>query len=125
VKDDDYLPETLAPFDIQAVLRRTNGKPRFVRKMMLSFRNQYAHAGTDLRQLIGEGKMEEAERFAHTLKGIARTLEAPELGDAAFAVENALRSGDVPYAEPLIERMEGMLAPAIVAAASLELNYPC
>ena len=80
VHDDDYLPEKLAPFDIQAVLRRTNGKPRLVRKMMLSFRNQYAHAGTELRQLIDQGKMEEAQRFAHTLKGIARTLEAAELG---------------------------------------------
>jgi two-component system sensor histidine kinase/response regulator len=122
VQGDDYLPEKLAPFDIQAVLRRTNGKPRLVRKMMLSFRNQYAHAGTDLRQLIDEGKMEEAQRFAHTLKGIARTLEAAELGDAAFAVETALRSGDVPYAEPLIERMEKMLTTAIVAAASLETD---
>jgi two-component system, sensor histidine kinase and response regulator len=120
VLDDSYLPEKLAPFDIQAVLRRTNGKPRLVRKLMLSFCNQYAHAGSDLRQLIGAGKTEEAQRLAHTLKGIAKTLEAAELGNAAFAVENALRSGDAPYAEPLIEHMEKMLAPAIIAAASLE-----
>jgi two-component system, sensor histidine kinase and response regulator len=121
-QDDDYLPEKLAPFDIQALMGRTNGKPKLVRKMMLSFREQYAHAGTDLRQLIHDGKTEEAERFAHTLKGIARTLEAAELGDAAFAVENALRSGDGPYAEPLIERMDKVLAPAILAAASLEIT---
>jgi CheY-like chemotaxis protein len=120
VQDDDYLPEKLAPFDIQAALRRTNGKPKLLRKMMLSFRKQFAHAGTDLRQLIIEGKREDAERLAHTLNGVARTLEAAELGDAAFAVENALRSGDVANMEPLIERMEKMLAPAIVAAASLD-----
>jgi two-component system, sensor histidine kinase and response regulator len=120
VQGDSYLPEKLAPFDIQAVLRRTNGKPRLVRKLMLSFCNQYAHAGSDLRELIGAGKTEEAQRFAHTLKGIARTLEAAELGNAAFAVETALRLGDAPYAEPLIEHMEKMLAPAIIAAASLE-----
>jgi two-component system sensor histidine kinase/response regulator len=121
-RDDDYIPEELEPFDIQAALRRTNGKPRLVRKMMLSFRNQFAHATTDLRQLIHEGKREEAERLAHTLKGVARTLEAPELGDAAFAVENALRSEDVSNLEPLIENMGRMLTPAIVAAASLEVK---
>jgi CheY-like chemotaxis protein len=120
VQDDDYLPEKLAPFDIQAALRRTNGKPKLLRKMMLSFRKQFAHAGTDLRQLIIEGKREDAERLAHTLNGVARTLEAAELGDAAFAVENALRSGDVANMEPLTESMEKLLAPAIVAAASLD-----
>jgi HPt (histidine-containing phosphotransfer) domain-containing protein len=99
-----------------------NGKPRLVRKMMLSFRNQYAHAGTDLRQLLDEGKRDEAERFAHTLKGIARTLEAAELGEAAFAVENAIRSGGEPNVEPLVESMERMLAPAIIAAASLDAS---
>jgi HPt (histidine-containing phosphotransfer) domain-containing protein len=88
--------------------------------MMLSFCNQYAHAGTDLRQLIDEGKRDEAERLAHTLKGVARTLEAAELGEAAFAVENAIRFGDAPDLEPLIASMEKLLAPAITAAASLE-----
>jgi two-component system sensor histidine kinase/response regulator len=103
VQDDDYLPEKLPPFDIQAVLRRTNGKARLVRKMMLSFRDQFAHTGTDLRQLMIEAKWEDAERLAHTLK------RAADLGDTAFAVENALRFGEVCYAEPLIECLETMI----------------
>jgi hypothetical protein len=37
-------------------------------------------------------------------------------------VENALRSGDLSHAELLIEGMDKRLAPAIVAAASLEVN---
>ena len=84
VQDDSFMPDDLAPFDIQAVLRRTNGKPKLVRKMMRSFCHQFAHAGTDLRRLIDEGKRDEAGRLAHTLKGVARTLEACELGDAAL-----------------------------------------
>jgi two-component system sensor histidine kinase/response regulator len=118
--DDLSIPAVLAPFDIQAALRRTNGKPKLLRKMMLSFCNQYAHAATDLRQLIHEGKREEAERLAHSLKGIARTLEATGLGEAAFAVEKALRSGDAPDVESLVGSMEKMLIPAIKAAASLD-----
>jgi two-component system sensor histidine kinase/response regulator len=122
VHDDSYMPNELAPFDIQAVLKRTNGKPKLVRKLMRNFCNQFAHAGTDLRQLIDEGKREEAGRVAHTLKGVARTLEARELGDAAFAIENALRSSGVANVEPLIEVMEKTLAPAIIAAASLDAS---
>jgi HPt (histidine-containing phosphotransfer) domain-containing protein len=88
--------------------------------MMLSFCNQYTHAAADLRQLIHEGKREEAERLAHSLKGVARTLEAAELGDAASAVENALRFNDPSGAESVIDSMEKLLAPAIIAAASLD-----
>jgi two-component system sensor histidine kinase/response regulator len=120
VQDDLSMPAVLAPFDIQAALRRTNGKPRLLRKMMLSFCNQYTHAAADLRQLIHEGKREEAERLAHSLKGVARTLEAAELGDAASAVENALRFNDPSGAESVIDSMEKLLAPAIIAAASLD-----
>jgi two-component system sensor histidine kinase/response regulator len=122
VQADSYMPDELPPFDIQAVLKRANGKSKLVRKMMHSFCNQFTHAGTDLRELINEGKREEAKRLAHTLKGVARTLEAAELGEAAFAVENALRSGDVSNVESLIGTMERMLAPAIIAAASLEVS---
>jgi HPt (histidine-containing phosphotransfer) domain-containing protein len=116
------MPDELAPFDIQAVLRRTNGKPKLVHKLMRNFCDQFAHAGMDLRQLIDEGKSEDAGRLAHTLKGVARTLEACALGEAASAIENALRSGDVSNVESLIKSMEKMLLPAIVAAASLEMN---
>jgi hypothetical protein len=86
---------------------------------MFSFCSQYAHAAADLRRLINEGKVAEAERLAHSLKGLAQTLEAADLSDAAFAVENAIRSGDGPGLEPFVERMERMLGPAIIAAASL------
>lgn len=91
--DDSCIPEELAPFDIQAALRRIGGKRELLRKTMLSFAAQYADAGSHLRQLIHAGETEEAQRLAHSLKGIARTLEAIELGDAASAIENALRGG--------------------------------
>ena len=71
---------------------------------------------------MNEGKKEEAGRLAHTLKGQARTLEAGPLGEAAYAVENAIRFRDEANLEPLIECMEKMLAPAIAAAGSLETN---
>jgi PAS domain S-box-containing protein len=117
---DDGLPEELAPFDLKAALTRTNGKPTLLRKMMLSFRNQYADAGRDLRLLVSQGKMEQAERLAHTLKGLARTLEARQLGDTAEAIEVALRTGATLELQVLINAMEQALAPAIVAASTLD-----
>ena len=37
----DDFPEQLPPFDIPAALARANGKPKLLRKMLLSFRDQY------------------------------------------------------------------------------------
>jgi len=114
------LPEELAPFDLRAALVRTNGKPMLLRKMMLSFRTLYAEAGSELRLLVSQGKMEEAERVAHSLKGSARTLEANLLGDTAEAIEVALRTGALLGLDALIDAMEMELTPAIAAAATLD-----
>ena len=116
----DSLPIHLPPFDIQAALVRTNGKPRLLRKIMFGFRDKYANAGSMLRTLIAEGRTEEAERLAHSLKGVAATLEARGLSEAAWAVELAFRSEDATDFDPLIDTVEKELSPAIAAIGSLE-----
>ena len=116
----DEIPEHLPPFDIPAALARANGKPRLLRKMLLSFRDQYKSAAAELRQQIAEGKTEEASRLAHTLKGVAATLEAKELASTAANIEHALREGLMDGMEGLIKTMEGALQPAIAAAGTLD-----
>lgn len=116
----DDLPEHLAPFNMKAALERTNGKPLLLRKMMLSFRQQYATAADDLRLLVSQGKNEEAQRLAHTLKSAARTLEASDLGDRAEAIEKAFRSGALEGLQLLFVSMEQALEPAIEAASTLD-----
>ncbi len=110
----------LPPFDIPAALARANGKPRLLRKMLLSFRDQYKGAAAELQQQITEGKREEACRLAHTLKGVAATLEAKELASTAANIEQALREGLMDGLDGLIKTMEGALEPAIAAAGTLD-----
>jgi two-component system sensor histidine kinase/response regulator len=114
------IPEHLPPFDIPAALARANGKPQLLRKMMLSFRDQYKGAAGELQQQIAEGKTEEASRLAHSLKGVAGTLEAKELASTAANIEHALRAGLMDGMEGLIKTMEGALGPAIAAAGTLD-----
>jgi two-component system, sensor histidine kinase and response regulator len=114
------IPEHLPPFDIAAALARANGKPQLLRKMMLSFRDQYKGAAGELQQQIAEGKTEEASRLAHSLKGVAGTLEAKELASTAANIEQALREGLMDGMEGLIKTMEGALEPAIAAAGTLD-----
>ena len=114
------IPEQLLPFDIQKALIRTNGKPSLLRRIMFGFRDKYKTAGLDLRELIVEGKAEDAERLAHSLRGIAATLEAKELAEAASAVECAFRSRKTEHISCLIDALDEALAPAIAAVNSMD-----
>ncbi len=116
----DDFPDQLPPFDIPAALARANGKPKLLRKMLLSFHEHYRSAASELRQLIAQGKTEEANRLAHSLQGVAATLEAKDLADAAASIENAIREGAMHGLGALIETMESTLDPAIAAVSSLD-----
>jgi two-component system, sensor histidine kinase and response regulator len=120
VSSSEEVPEHLPPFDIPAALARANGKPGLLRKMLLSFHGQYKSAAAELRRQIAEGKTEEASRLAHTLKGVAATLEAKELASTAANIEHALREGLMDGLEGLINTMESALEPAIAAAGTLD-----
>jgi diguanylate cyclase (GGDEF)-like protein len=120
VASEDELPEQLAPFDIAAALKRANGKPKLLRKMLRGFHEKYADAIPELQAELRTGRMEEANRLAHSLKGIAATLEAADLAAAAAAVEQALRENRLENLDTLIGDLDVKLRPALAAAASLE-----
>ena len=90
---EDGIPDRLPPFDIPAALLRNNGKPKLIRKLLLTFHERYANAIAELKGNLAENKDEEAQRLVHSLKSLAAALEAADLTDAAFAVEKALRAG--------------------------------
>jgi len=120
VSAQDGLPAHLPPFDMRTALMRSNGKPRLLRRILYGFRDKYASSGIELRRLNAAGKAEEAERLAHSLKGIAATLEARNLTEAASAVEIAFRTGRMEGMHLLIDAVERELLPAIAAVGSLE-----
>ena len=116
---EDGIPDRLPPFDIPAALLRNNGKPKLIRKLLLTFHERYANAILELKGNLAENKEEEAQRLAHSLKSLAAALEANQLSDAAFAVEKALCAGHRETLSPLIDILETELAPAIAAAATI------
>jgi PAS domain S-box-containing protein len=117
--EEDGLPRQLPPFDIQAALARI-GKPKLVRKLMLGFCAQYENAGSELREHIANGRTEDAERLAHSIKSIAGMLEARDLAEAASWIEQSFRTGRLEGLSSLIDTFEEALVPAIAAANSLD-----
>ncbi len=87
------------------------GKRSLYLRMLAKFRDQQARAfATDFRGAREQGDWPVATRLAHSLKGVARTLGAETLGQAALAVEEACREQDAARVEerlaPLLRELE-------------------
>ncbi|RRH78173.1 response regulator [Falsigemmobacter faecalis] len=120
----DELPDRLPPFNIARALERVNGKRPLLRRLILNFGETQSRAGDEIRSLIAEGAMADARRVSHTLKGLAGSLELPDLQEAAAKLERALLEGEPAQLHALIMTMEEHLAPAIAAAARLKPADP-
>lgn len=119
IKPQSDLPEALPPFDLAKALLRMNGKTALLRKLIIDFGQRFARSTDELHELISRGALDDARRNAHTLKGVAGSLELAELYAHAAKTEAALSQGDVVAANALIAELEQLLKPAVKAAQSL------
>jgi PAS domain S-box-containing protein len=113
-------------------LKRVAGNEALHTKLLVGFHRDYASNSGRIRAAIAEGRMADAEREVHTLKGVAGNIGAMDLHHAAQELDTALRLGDwakvnslLPGVEAELRRVIGGLAPlagrveaAQVAAAS-------
>jgi len=118
--DGAVLPATLPPFDIAAALGRVNGKAELLRKLIISFAETYATVTALLETQITAGKLAEARRLAHSLKGVAGSLELPDVQAIAADIEILLAKGAECEARALFAKLDAALKPAVLAARSLE-----
>ncbi len=115
----DMLPRQLPPFNIEAALKRVNGKEALLRKLILNFADTYAEVGSELRTQISAGMLVEARRLAHSLKGVAGSLELDGVQAAAAHVERLLAEGRANEALAELDDLAAMIGPAVNAARSL------
>ncbi|MRV72424.1 response regulator [Duganella sp. FT92W] len=90
---DNGLPAHIAGLDMAAGLRRVLHKPDRYIAMLRGFVTSQAHAGSEIAAALADGRRADAERAAHTLKGLAGNIGADALQAAAATLEQALREG--------------------------------
>ncbi|WP_295043067.1 response regulator [uncultured Paracoccus sp.] len=113
------LPAALPPFDLAAALARVNGKQDLLRRLILSFADSYADFPAELAQLMRDGKQEEAHRRAHTLRGVAASLELATVAAIAGRIEQALCADEDQDLAALLAELAPPLDSAIAAANRL------
>ena len=97
------------------------GKKALVRKVMLGFHRSFANASAEFDKLVTEGRLDDALRLTHTLKGLAATLEAAALTEAAAKLEDALLNHRTDEVRSLVDAVKVELAPALAAASQVAL----
>lgn len=100
--------------DVAVAIERLMVPAEFMGQILGDFREKYLAAADDLAALLEGGESEEAERMAHSLKGLAGTIAAEPLREAAAAMEAAIGDGrDDDIATGLIDlraRLEPVMA---------------
>jgi len=104
--------------DAEDGLRRVLGKREAYLGLLRTFASGQAGAPSVIRAALAEGRKADAERAAHTLKGVAGSIGARQLQAEAGAVEAALRR-DAPSAEvsALLDRAAPTLGALLAALA--------
>jgi CheY-like chemotaxis protein/HPt (histidine-containing phosphotransfer) domain-containing protein len=114
------LPASLPPFDLDAALKRTNGKSALLKKLIINFGDQYSATMLTLRAQIAAASYDEARRLAHTLKGVAGSLEIRAVAEAATQVEDVLSDRDLSKTDGCLDRLEQAMLPALAASVGLK-----
>ena len=81
----------LPGIDTERALQRMQGKRRLYIKVLHSFCERYGTADSTIATALAERRREDAEREAHSLRGLAANMGAEALSEAADALERAIR----------------------------------
>jgi len=118
------LPEGIAGLDVEVGLRRVLGKRALYLSMLQKFVAGQRDTIAQLRAALASGEVGNAERIAHTTKGVAGNIGATGVQAAAESVERALRdqrsdgevSARIDALAPPLDALVAALAAALGAA---------
>ena len=113
--DSQALP-AIAGLDVRSGLRRVRGKHHFYLALLRRFAQHQGDAVVQLRAELDQGQRAEAQRRAHTLKGLAAGIGMEAVAAAAAAVEQHCRdSADAATLQASLQALDAQLAPFLQA----------
>lgn len=86
-----FLPDTLPGINMAAALKLVAGNKRLLRNILLEFANSFRGAHEEVSAFIEQGRMDEACRLVHNVKGTSGNIGAQDLQRAAAELEKCLK----------------------------------
>ncbi len=91
VDDEVTIPSNINGLDTSEGLRRVLGKKSLYLSMLRKFVSGQKDFGEQVKQALIAGDRKQAERIAHTLRGVAGNIGATEIQAVASALESAIK----------------------------------
>jgi signal transduction histidine kinase/CheY-like chemotaxis protein/HPt (histidine-containing phosphotransfer) domain-containing protein/tetratricopeptide (TPR) repeat protein len=113
------LSQRTPGINVGLAIRNHNGNVKLMLKLMGDFGEYYGDAGHRMRANVSAGQLEDAERLAHNLHGVAGSFGAGHLKEASKSLENALIAGDETNLLGLINSFEIALTEVLESTQSL------
>lgn len=110
---------SLPPFDLQQALVFSNHNMKLLHSILTNFAKRYADAVTQFQHYIKHHQFNEAAQLAHSIKGVAGTLAASELQNAATKLEIECRSGEIDKIQFALKELNNKLNIAINAVNTM------
>jgi len=89
-----FTPESIPGFDYSAGLRSVLGKPQRLINFLQRFGQEHTEDAHKIRTLLKSGDVDDAQRMAHTLKGVAGTVGLVQIQKLAQKVEMSLKKNE-------------------------------
>jgi len=96
--------------DSASALARLSGNVTLYRKILARFLESQKDTAKQIRGAFAQNDAPGALRLVHTLKGLAGSIGASELANAAAAFEQTFRQGETPELEAQLHKIETLLA---------------
>ncbi|GEM_PF-820536 len=100
------FPEKLPGLDIKAGLSIVMGKEKLYRKLLRKFLEDYSNVKESLINLMDQEDLKDAERLAHTVKGVAANIGAKALQTSSGEIETAIREGTLDNKDALLKQFD-------------------
>jgi len=125
------LPAQLPGLDIKAGMIVVTGKEKLYRKLLRKFLEDFSNATKELQKFWDNGDSEQAERYAHTIKGVSANIGAKKLQETAGEIETAIREKILVNKDTLlkqfdldlIELLETLTQLQPLEKTSIEIDY--
>ena len=98
---------------------RCGGNVLTYKKILVKFINNQKEADQAIRNAINSHQMEEAVRFAHTLKGVSGNIGADELHEVVKKLEALLKDKDLDKSRKALDKLSEVLNKTVVMLQSI------
>jgi CheY-like chemotaxis protein/HPt (histidine-containing phosphotransfer) domain-containing protein len=116
---DDQLP-ILPGIDVESALIMVGGNMKLYKKLLIEFRADYSNSFNEIKNAIENNNLEEAERCAHTVKGVAGNIGINKLQKIAGDLEAGIRKRETDRYDVMLNKYSRELSKVLTTLKDLE-----